>query len=713
MTDKIEEIVADHSEFLQQSPSNRCEVFVFEPANIEEEKLGTLYIVGQIDKPRKKNLHFLNLLASVIKREYFGHKKNNPSQALEYALRQANVAIAEILGDEEDDDWLKNFHIVIAVCREKILYFAKTGKGKIYLLRDEQLNEVSKRLDVGEPPSPIKTFTNLANGALEEGDKIIFSSPAISDLSSQTVLKKIFSQEKEEMQKLLREILSYLPEKIALAAIILELRKESIAVNQNASYREMTETPLLKESGRAPEASLEQFLEIEGNLRKKIAETKKPPAFNAINSGIFNAKRTAQEIILAIIRLGKIIFNGSRKFLRRGREYLKNAVAPIGSSVSTAGAGLTRKIARDGKPTFVAIIKNPAVFISIIFLLLAGLAFIDGKEKTRDRERYQTLMDEARRQQEAARASLLYGETAQASEMMEAAQKIILEAQILGNKSDKLESEKTLAAITEEWEKLNGVVRLAEWETVLDASALSLLAKPAAAIAIDKEIYLLPKNSNLIYNYNLETKEEKFRFVNLEESFSLNAASSLLESLVLLSSKPSIAVYDLQNSLIREYDLPGVSQPVGLDSYANRLYLMDKETGYIFRVGLADESLIVGRWSKKSVTGTAVDLAVDGNVNILTSDGEIIVMNLGQEKEILRPQIRPPLLNPVKLETRDSLNNFYILDSLKERLVIISKEGRMIKQIKSNIFSAARDIFIINDSEALILTNDKLLKISF
>jgi len=65
-------------EIIYNNPSSRkksvCGVFSYEALNIEEAKLGNLYLVGKISnlsEKKHKNFEFLlNLLVSVIKREF-------------------------------------------------------------------------------------------------------------------------------------------------------------------------------------------------------------------------------------------------------------------------------------------------------------------------------------------------------------------------------------------------------------------------------------------------------------------------------------------------------------------------------------------------------------------------------------------------------------------------------------------------------------------
>jgi len=47
-----------------------CDIFCYEPENIEEMSLGNLYMVAQLDVEENCE-HLINLIGSLIKREYY------------------------------------------------------------------------------------------------------------------------------------------------------------------------------------------------------------------------------------------------------------------------------------------------------------------------------------------------------------------------------------------------------------------------------------------------------------------------------------------------------------------------------------------------------------------------------------------------------------------------------------------------------------------
>ena len=104
-----------------------CESFVYEPSNVEEEKLGHLFMLGRIRNSDESSFYLINLLASRIKREYYNSLRRSANEAFELALKEAN----KVLKDNEDRiNWLGNLDFFVAsVVQNRIylLYWEKCG----------------------------------------------------------------------------------------------------------------------------------------------------------------------------------------------------------------------------------------------------------------------------------------------------------------------------------------------------------------------------------------------------------------------------------------------------------------------------------------------------------------------------------------------------------------------------------------------------------
>ncbi|MDD2753711.1 MAG: PP2C family serine/threonine-protein phosphatase [Candidatus Portnoybacteria bacterium] len=203
---KIEEILIK----APRSKNTICDIFMYEPGNIEEASLGSLYMVAELTTD-EDSLHLVNLLSSIIKREYYLLPHRGSVESLEAALKKANQALSEI-ANQGNLNWLGKIHFVCAALnKEKDLFLTQTGSAQAWLCRAGQLVNITKKLvPSANKPHPAKTFQSVISGTLGSGDKIIFGTPAIFDFFSLPGLKQIFSLPKialvsEQIQKILRE----------------------------------------------------------------------------------------------------------------------------------------------------------------------------------------------------------------------------------------------------------------------------------------------------------------------------------------------------------------------------------------------------------------------------------------------------------------------------------------------------------------------------
>src|SRR3989344_5355899 len=147
---------------------------VYEPTNIYEQRLGNLYVVGELTQALPQNSHFLTNLSLAIKKEYYSSGlKKSCEASLQEALKKGN----EFLNQESKNGnvgWLGNLDFSVISFKDPVLNFAKVGGIKIFLARGNELIDLSQNLDAGLPhPDPLRIFGSMAEGKISSQDKII------------------------------------------------------------------------------------------------------------------------------------------------------------------------------------------------------------------------------------------------------------------------------------------------------------------------------------------------------------------------------------------------------------------------------------------------------------------------------------------------------------------------------------------------------------
>lgn len=202
--------------------------FCYEPENIEEKKLGSLYMVGELRNPLPQNLQLLEKLSQVIKENYYNLSSSLPERAFKESLKKGNEFLDKEI-KKENVSWLGNlsFAILAVIPDSKIptkkweINFAKTDTLKILLLRGGKIIDIGKNLEFQDfQPYPLKIFLNIATGKLAAEDKImvltkeVFSLFNLSEnknqrpLANQSLLDKIansFPFEEKKLKEILKE----------------------------------------------------------------------------------------------------------------------------------------------------------------------------------------------------------------------------------------------------------------------------------------------------------------------------------------------------------------------------------------------------------------------------------------------------------------------------------------------------------------------------
>lgn len=235
-------------EILIKAPRNKntiCDIFLYEPVNIEEASLGNLYMVAELTT-NEDSLHLINLLSSLIKREYYSLPHRGPIESLEGALKKANQALSEI-ANQGNLNWLGKIHFICAALnKEKELFLTQTGAAQAWLCREGELLNITKKLILPtQKIHPAKTFQSVISGSISPNDKIFFGTPAIFDFFSLPGLKQLFSLPKaaaiaDQINKILREE----KKPPTLSALLLEITPEEETIEPTNRPKKFITPPI-------------------------------------------------------------------------------------------------------------------------------------------------------------------------------------------------------------------------------------------------------------------------------------------------------------------------------------------------------------------------------------------------------------------------------------------------------------------------------------
>lgn len=255
--------------FSQDDDKSFGDIFIYEPENIEEQNLGNLFIVGELkDLPRNCS-YIINLLASKIKKEFYSNTKRTAEESLEAGLYEANQTLSD-LANQGNGEYVGKLSMICGTYRENKFYLSQIGKIKSLLIRDGQLLEIIKE-DSSKPISPKRAFNDIANGELEDGDRIIFATSGLFNVFSLEEVRRMGSSlELDEFAGNLQEGVEQEDNEIVSALIIeiegekkKEMNRTEIVLNEteDKNFQQNESAPNENEGKKETDAIAEETAE--------------------------------------------------------------------------------------------------------------------------------------------------------------------------------------------------------------------------------------------------------------------------------------------------------------------------------------------------------------------------------------------------------------------------------------------------------------------
>jgi DNA-binding beta-propeller fold protein YncE len=314
----------------------------------------------------------------------------------------------------------------------------------------------------------------------------------------------------------------------------------------------------------------------------------------------------------------------------------------------------------------------------------------------------------------AADASLLYGDENRATTLMTEAQGILdtLPASGKTRQNKKTELTKTL---DESWQKLRKLTVVTP-ELLTDLAKTNPNAKTNNLIDIDNTLIIFGPDDENFYKLNLTDKAIEAKTHQGVGKLRSAVTPKENDMVVFSVNDREVAVYSKDSSSILNKTINFEKDNARIDLmaiYNRRLYILDIINNAIYKHSPTQSGYDKGvPWLKQdSDLSNSISMAVDGDLFILKTTGEIIKLTGGEKQEFVLSNINPTLDKPSVLRTGSSMNNIYILEPANKRVVVIDKTGKLVAQYTANEWKAPSSIIIDEAGKKVyILDNNKIYK---
>jgi hypothetical protein len=299
---------------------------------------------------------------------------------------------------------------------------------------------------------------------------------------------------------------------------------------------------------------------------------------------------------------------------------------------------------------------------------------------------------------------------ADAEDEMEAKMALLVEAQGLLDQAPEGQTEAAeLTQVTGElarrWDGLTGAVRLPLTEELV----WSAPEQAGQRIIVHQEsVYVLDEAGQSIYQYALDEQgmllsdqeptvyelpgeEGELPVAQIVDIVGVEAANGRqTPSLLILTSDSSVLELDTSGSLrsVPVSQLESLESPGLLGTYEGNLYVVDADHQNIVKyVPYGDDyqhdpvDYVRGaadvRWPD------VVDMAIDGFVYLLVSDGTIIKFGGGEAQPFPQEGLYPPLENPSGIFADAAATSVYVADASEGRVVEFTRDGQFVRQFRA------------------------------
>lgn len=252
------------------------DTFCFFPETRNENKLGRLYLMGEMKNVFARSQNLLPEIAEVIKQEYFQSNYETPHDCFRASLEKADQYLAEVKKENihphtkwgQDAKGVQNDEVsphygvgasflgnlgftAIALLPDFSVSISKVGTSKIFLLTGKNIFDVGDNFNSAE--SPIHTFPNVVEGSLESTDKIIIVTDQLFDaFYEQEIFHNLINIKKsKQVKELFKQKKPGLTQAFGCCLLVFvkkELPKIFLQRSKQNSDRPASKSPILRKT---------------------------------------------------------------------------------------------------------------------------------------------------------------------------------------------------------------------------------------------------------------------------------------------------------------------------------------------------------------------------------------------------------------------------------------------------------------------------------
>ncbi|MFH0857415.1 MAG: hypothetical protein V1848_01570 [Candidatus Magasanikbacteria bacterium] len=718
----MREVLNLYEFFIEGNDLNRSHVLLHlrEPNTPEEEKKGHFFALAEINDGLIGQIQKLQEIIEQIEYEYYDKESQlSTKKRFEFALENANKLSHHILKDEDSE-----VHCAVGIIDGNEIYFSYHGDIGVHVFYSK--DDTLQTLDVIEESNNSKKqlFSNIIEGAIGNKDYLYVTTPHLANyVETERVEKLLNSRSPEQTISHIQHILENIKCQYSFGGLLCKRGIKSSLHFKNDDEEEKNKKEI---RGERIKAQKEKIFSHETEDEEEIDTQKKVSQKGNIQTNYrprqqYQNKNTMVNTILiglgrGIIKLFYYLFLG-----------LKYTAIGIGKSfivfvVFISNKGNQRQILIEKTKHWLnhkkqLIIEMPLLSkIVLILTTLLIIGFVSSilvmrikQAKVVEEETVIHTLQAIQDKKNAAEAKLLYNNESEALTLLQEAKSLITSLPEDFNQNS-ITKDTLLGDIATTLQKLQKI----------EEASVSLFAEvPAKHISIlDKDILAFGENQT-IYKVHIPSGEKTEQKHDAIPELLFGSTPKEQDFVLFTSGKDSFASYEKETGALVSKDVVFPNENVNIQAlfvYNTRVYSLDTANSQIYKHNKTLTGYDKGSpWLKGTHDlSQAISLAIDGDLYLLFQNGTIKKYVSGTEEPFNITGLEPALTNPIELWTYNGKDEIYILEPITKRIVILNKEGKLIKQITSKEWKVPKSMIVIPEEKTIyVLDSGKIYTLKY
>lgn len=658
--------------FVGRDDNSFLENYAYDLFQDHGEKSGQIFINLEIQNNPVDAEEIAQAIFETMQKGFFEDLDKEPYGRFEAALKSINGVLAKFKA-EKTSGYIGNLNVIVAAIVGDELFLAQAGDAEAYLIRKRYISIVSEGLS--EESTGEDVFSTIANGKIEEGDVVMFSSTRLIRYIGKSDLAE--AVHRKDMPQAL------------------------------ANVRDIIATEILGRVGltgiafsKANKDDVEFASEGEDHISRGMLE--------ADEVGVSASKNTLTGKFLSVFKRDNAKRSAGGGVARLGGDVVAKVGGLFSGIMGRVPGGVDKGL---GKNKILALLVGVIVILGVLVLF----ANSNRVEKAQLQKYDQLLTGVQDKLTDATTKSST--DKAGAKEVLD---KAYLDAKsVLDSGFYREKATIYLLQIEETRDKLDNVTRVVNPTVVAD-----LATKRADVNALG---FVTERDRVFVYEYNAlyELVLDQIQApmtIDKDESVIAAAGFDDQKSIIFLTKSGKMIQFKDGTMNFMDSEDGAFHKGTALATWSNKVYVLDSTANQIWKYtfkGINNKfSKGEGYVSDKTDLSKVQDFAIDANVWLLQTTGDILKLYGGAKVSFfINNAPFSNLVDPQVIYTNDKLKQVFVLDGRDARVLVYSKDTQNtgnLNYVTQYLFDGVgelRDLYVDPGSKKLyVLTKSKILE---